>query len=654
MSNEKLKSENYQAFGGINSKFSPYSLGPMEFLDLVNVDFHVPGSLSQRWGTTLHISASGPVTGLYEFERTTGYSGLAFSHSGSIKFANFQTIVGVSSPFQATLLTWDPVSSATVGTGARSASVPIYMMPSIFGGNFMDYSTFNNRLYLADGNIFYKFDGSTLSMWGLPPVLGATYGITTAIGGQPARGHFGGSVISVALSYVNLDFQEGPVTYMGYADLKAVAAATFVACSLPYVIPDGFQIIGINLYESIGASPQPFGPFYLRQSVIQGSSLLAPTGTDATGFGSKSGGTMLSSATIAPSYVYPFIGVTVPPGTGSTTALYSVNLPSMLEIFSNQLFMAGMADKLSTLLFSDIGKGEQVSPQNSIEIRTNDGDRITGIKTYNQRLMIGKAFSIHQLMGEDTDNFVISQLSSEYGLYNNRCSTVYGDLFAFLDRKGIVEFNGAALNLISFKIQPIIDRINQGAAVTHACMVHDKVRNQILVGVPIDGATINNYTLAYDYIAKAWTTYKGFTPEIFAKTRSILGREVTFFGGFSGNISYFGPSLFSDNGTGFSMLIKSRFVHDMGDSIQKQFRYLYVNIDAPSSTLAIPVNFYQDYGSSVVLGRTLVISRFQDRLDFGISAKSVAFEMFQTSINVPFRFNGYTLDERMQRKEGSR
>ena len=69
MSNPKLKSENYQNFGGINSKASPYLTSPIEFLDIINFDFQTPGSLCERWGSTQYIGQTfaGKISSLTEY-----------------------------------------------------------------------------------------------------------------------------------------------------------------------------------------------------------------------------------------------------------------------------------------------------------------------------------------------------------------------------------------------------------------------------------------------------------------------------------------------------------------------------------------------------------------------------------------------------------
>jgi len=51
-------------------------------------------------------------------------------------------------------------------------------------------------------------------------------------------------------------------------------------------------------------------------------------------------------------------------------------------------------------------------------------------------------------------------------------------------------------------------------------------------------------------------------------------------------------------------------------------------------TTPLEIKFKKDYQDDTVLERTMYSSQFQSRIDFGIPAKSLAFEMFKKrSIN---------------------
>ena len=75
--------------------------------------------------------------------------------------------------------------------------------------------------------------------------------------------------------------------------------------------------------------------------------------------------------------------------------------PKYIELFNNSLFMSGFSSLLSTVCFSAIGEPEAVGATANFEVRTNDGDLVTGMRSYLGRLMISKLRSFHALTDRD-------------------------------------------------------------------------------------------------------------------------------------------------------------------------------------------------------------------------------------------------------------
>jgi hypothetical protein len=718
--NQKLKSENYMGLGGINVKFSPYITGPMEFLDLQNLDFQMPGAHTQRWGSTMYVgqTLSGRVNALTEFSRLDGTSmviagcsgalwygattgqmqGISFLGATSLTtagstfgFLNFNQVVGTAG---GVIMIQSGVYFQGQANLAFSPNANLAISGQTIGSNNLSSAALNNYFFAADGNQFFKFDGTTTSFVGIPPVTGAlTYGTTVYNAAGPGDIGVGATgYYSFYASLVNRRGFEGQIWPICANTAASVSSATlggtFIQTTVGILIPPQYDVSSINLYSYwssatlfIGSTTIWNKPYVFQRNVPLASASLV-TSSVFGGVGPTSGltlalvnlGTTLGGMSalinnggqfpdpIVNSY-YP-IGFTLvndPLGSPFPTSsqLGVVNevaitsfVPRFLETHQNRLFLAGFSSAPSISVYSDVGEPEGYPLENEFEVRTNDADVIVGMKSYNSRLYYFKRKSFHVLSGDTNANYRLDEVSHQFGAVNNRCIVTFDDneRLMFLDRKGLMAFNGAVVQHVSLKVQPYFDRMNYNAAATEACMVHDKLRNQVLCAIPIDGSSINNITIVYDYAADAWTTQKGVAPSVFAKIQGRNNTENAFYGSYSGVISWYGPSFTSDNGSGFTCVVKSRFNHELGDSTQKQYRRLYLNIDPPSATLSIPVKFYQDYGTSVVLGTTLVIGEFQNRLEYGISAKSIAFEMNQAATNVPLRIYGYTLEERLQRK----
>lgn len=699
MPNQKLKNENYTNFGGINSKVSPYANGPMEFLDLTNVDFQTPGSLTQRWGTTQMISGTsfvGKITGLHEYIKSSGESFIMFGTSGSIwaqtatnaiSGLSLSTLAGTTNTqaffgeilrsggnwiFTSRKTFWDDEASIPMLTfGGAGIGFSSAIDGMTLTGLNLDFVVANNWAYMCDGKNFLKWNGATLTRVGIPPVVsnqpsgtsGASYTI---------RGGAASTVIALAAAYVNDYGQEGQITPLLTLNTPQALVAngqTSVLIDASVYAPTQFQTSKLNVYAyqfPAGASNVNWDSqslfnlqysFYKSIGLTGGAyPLIAGSTTDPLlgetprfenldrpqRFQNK----VFGFTTIASAF---YLGIS----TGSTDGGFRYladEAPSMLEYYQNRLFLAGFSAAPSTLWYSDVGSPDTYDPEAFIEVRTNDGDRVTAIKATSEKLIVLKQNSVHQLTGDSPENFTLREVTTEFGCLNNRCVATYGDLMAFLDKKGIVEYNGAGLALKSFPIQPLVDRINYAAAVTNAIMAHDKSRNQLMVGVPIDGATLNNVTLVYDYYVNAWTKYDNFVPSIFAQMKSALLKERLWFGTPSGTIHHFGESFLADSGAGFTAYIKTRFLGDLGQSTEKQWRKLWVNVDdTPGATTALNISLFKNFGSSIVETRSIFNTPFQSNTQFGVSSKSLAFEMSKFATTCSFRFHGFSLEYRYQR-----
>lgn len=712
MSNPKFKVENYTNLGGINSKYSPHLTSPLEFLDIKNFDFQTPGSLTQRWGSTQYIGQTfvGKILTLSEYEKLSGASMIIVGATGGLWYGSTSTqLTGLSLTNLSTSLSFGLYAAVAVGiydppfpspdpTNPYWTSTSNFYMGSSFAqykdpqrtqkwpqqqsGNYSSIAYLTDFAFLADGSKFVKFDGTNVSNIGLPFPTIETFGITTLNGSTTGLGFHGLGAAVFYFSYVNNRGFESQIVPL-ISSLGTVNNSSFVVLpfgpslmiymTLTLSTPLGYGISAINIYSYyisdpsnasltanqsvLPVSPQMYNyPYTFLNSVpVSGSTVTTfPVGTTFSfatlSFLSANSGKLPNPIS---SQYEAAIGFTLTDTvyTNIRQGVYTNYYPQFLEVYDNRLFCAGFSATPSTVWFSDVKEPEGYLPENSFEVRTNDADFITALQSYQTRLYIFKKNSFHVLTGDNPANFFVQEISPIYGCLNNRCVLIFENVMFFLDRKGVIQYTGSNINYASAKIQPIFDRMNYNAALTEACAGHDKLRNQVLFAIPIDGSTTNNITLVYDYIADAWTTHVGYNPSIFAEVQGRNEIRRLFCGDYSGRINWFSASFLTDNGAGISLSFKTRYLHDMGDSVQKQFRRLYVNADQLSATLTNKINMYQDYGSSIVLGTTLNLGAFQERIEYGISAKSLAFELITVnSTNSPLRIHGFTIESRMQRR----
>jgi hypothetical protein len=322
-----------------------------------------------------------------------------------------------------------------------------------------------------------------------------------------------------------------------------------------------------------------------------------------------------------------------------------------MEIFNNQLFLAGFSSIQSTVFWSEIGEPESIDPAFFAEFRTNDGDRITGMKFYNNHLIVTKQRSFHQISGDNPDNFLFQEISDQYGCLSHKSMVQFESLLWFLDSKGICEYNGANVSIVSNKVEPIFRTMNIDAAIDNACAIHHRVNNEVWFAIPCNGATLNNCVVVYDYLSQAWTKYSGVDISTLFIARGNNTTRVPFFGGYTGNLFDFGPSLMSDNGSGITCSFQTHFLAQRGQSVENMYRRFYLNLNPILGiTQPITINLYSNYdGSTVQVSRTMYQNPFQARIDYGISAKSIQAEMIHTSASLPLVINGFTFEGRFQR-----
>lgn len=713
MPNQKIKSENYQNFGGINQKVSPHDTGIFEFLDLSNLDFQTPGSLSQRWGSTQYIGQTfaGPIRSIFEFAKLDGSSYVVESFSGGIVYGATTGVgQGMSFTLQSVTLslfafvasysrapiTLAPSESSPVGVryagdpetllGAPTAAI-FNITPTSSSPGYEAFTVLNNYMFGADTNKFFKFDGITTSPIGVPPPLRAYDGAgVTGVGASVYYSDLSGASDFIGIgmtgahaiyaSYVNNRGFEGPLWpisfFIGASFIDGSSLAglggTFLVSRIPLATPLMYGISAINQYIFWGPSLSLHDDFIFGTDFWGGfgAQMRLISQTPASGstltyiiLGSSIGGQSLIQANAGgfpPTSAYQPLGITLV-NQGPYTNISEIDIvqfaPTMLETYQNRLFSAGFSQARSTVWFSDIAEPEGYRPDFNFEVRTNDGDFITCLKAYSTRLYILKQRSFFILTGDNPNDFAVDQITDQYGCLNNRCAVIYNDLMVFLDRKGVILWNGASIVPLSDpKIKPIFDRMNYQAALTEACMVHDKIRNQILIAIPVDGSSTNNIMVVYDYLAGAWTSYKNFAASSLAQ---ITGRNTTknaFYGDYQGRLNWFGASFEADNGATIIPYWKTRFLHDLGDSTTKTFRRLFLDTDAPgTSTNAFKIDFYQNYGPSIVLSTTMTLTGTQSRIDFGIqNSKSVAFELTGLQMALPLRIHGFTLESRFMRR----
>ncbi len=679
----------YQALGGINLKASQYEMSTAQFLDLRNVDFDVPNALQQRPGQTYAIGSSngtsGPINSLFEYVKLDGSSFIvAGSDSAMFYVAN---------------------NGLTLLTAGWSNGQPTDML------------TFVNKLWMANGQNWRSFNGTTVVPSGLPmpprasmDLSGGGGGYTSSFLFNPFAYSSAGSsgflvagatmilspgvttvtrAVYMAYAYVRNDGYVGPCDLQNTARNIVMSSPTngseVVGSAVwgvgGFTIPSGYGISGVALYfaedtiyststqeviPGVGTAPvgrlgwmethasKVFASITLKPNadlsrfwlftLIPGASLFL---SNSSAFG---GATFWAATNIAYASFTTYDGSAdlVSGFSGSPFDFFATYTPKYIEVNNNTMFAAGFSSAPSSVWFSEVGEPEAFFVDSNFEVRTNDGDQIYATKSYQNQLLVMKENSFHKLVGDSSDNYQLIQISDQYGCLSNKSVLQYDQKILWLDKKGILEFNGANHNIISGPIEQIFRRMNISAAKEKACGVHHVYRNQLWWGIPVDGSTRNNLTVVYDYLIGAWTFFDGFSPASFATIKGGLTRPTAWRGDYSGMIHYFGESFYSDSGQGISTVIRTRYENVGGENQTTLWRRFFLDVATASGvTGAITGKVFSNYDSSTVQATfTIYQNQFQSRSEMGVPAKAVSVELGRFSASLPLLINGYAWSQR--------
>lgn len=658
MSYPKIKTASFTNFGGINSKTSPYILGQNEFTNLINVDFQMPGSLTKRWGSTMYVGTtlSTKIVGVYEYQTTAGFSQIIAVGQSTVYAATGFSLTPMYNYFGFTTTFGGTDFSGFVGT-SFGTGYTFYL-----GGTFWyDFENYANYLWGVNGQDIWKYDGSSFYFfsYGNPPGAFATY-VLNSSGVSPDVGGMTGYYF-YCYGNVNGRGYYGPITSLDPTEQCIPNGATQVEIDfystyfgITYGFEMGYGTTAIAIYRA--------GP-YDDANLPENQKTFFRIGLVPLGATSFIDHNIPQGATLAPTSI-SMVGELYNNNLFGAADLFGTKpqffKPRYIELFNNQMFFGGFyANALNTVTanpmpnpslvwFSDIGDPESIQPESNFEVKTNDGDVLRGMKSYLSSLLLFKTNSFHRLSGQDPQNFALTEISTQYGCVSNRAICVATNTCYFLDRKGVIAFNGANIDIISNKIDPVFARMNYNASLDQAAMTYDKVRNQIIVEIPIDDSLVNNFTVVYDTIVQAWTTYDGIKAASSSIIRGSLPNFSYIYGNYDGALQYNGPSYFSDNGVAYTALIKTRFFNEIDPATTKQWRRIFFNMDQESGS-TVTVNLIPNYGTSNAITRSFVQSPYLSRIDFGIPSTALSFELSMYSPVDSLRLHGFTMEYRFQR-----
>lgn len=241
---------------------------------------------------------------------------------------------------------------------------------------------------------------------------------------------------------------------------------------------------------------------------------------------------------------------------------------------------------------------------NFIDVRKNDGDKITGLGRFQDVIIVFKERSTYQLSFDDTGNPTISSITGSTGcIAHKTIENVENDLY-FLSREGVRVlgnepnfFTSIRTNLLSIRIQTEIDSINP--QYYEKCNAH-YFDNKYILSVPTTSSSIAK-TIVYDRRFQAWAIWTNFNANAYIKYVDTDNIEYLYFLDDGGTQCYkVTPGTYNDNGSAIEAFMVSKAFDLNSPDITKYFTDIGFILRRLTGQMSVTV--YADGG--VQLGTT--------------------------------------------------
>lgn len=239
---------------------------------------------------------------------------------------------------------------------------------------------------------------------------------------------------------------------------------------------------------------------------------------------------------------------------------------------------------------------------NVIDIRKNDGDKITGLGIFQDVVIVFKERSIYQLTFDSSGNPTVTPITYATGCVSHKSiRNVENDMY-FLSREGVrilgnqpQYFTAIRTNVISIRIQPTVDGIAKAYYKRANAEYFD---NKYILGVPTGSSSTIARTIVYDRRFEAFTLWSNFNTQSMVKYIDANNEEALYFLDDGGTQVYKrDPGTYADNGAAIEAYVVSKF-QDAGQPDMTKF-WVDVRLIFRSLNGQVELTIYQDGGTQV-------------------------------------------------------
>jgi len=276
----------------------------------------------------------------------------------------------------------------------------------------------------------------------------------------------------------------------------------------------------------------------------------------------------------------------------------------------DRLYVAGDPNNPNRIYFCDTGNPTSWSTgSNYIDIRSNDGDMITGILPLGDSLVIYKNNSVWMLAGTQTSDFFLSMVLSKVGCMAPGTLVEYHNIHIFLHRLGVFSFNGVNAQILSEKIEPRILDINATYIAKAAGGIY---KNHYWLSLTKTGDTENKDTYLLNMQLGAWTYFSGLSPNVFTSWNGPTDKGELFCGDSTNGFVWQLDTGTTDGSQIIETYFYSKYFSVENPEKSKMLRKLYFSTNLIGADIGVIIAV--DW-SKIEFGRTVNIASDGDSWD---------------------------------------
>lgn len=348
----------------------------------------------------------------------------------------------------------------------------------------------------------------------------------------------------------------------------------------------------------------------------------------------------------------------------------------------NRLYISATADAsdftnaATTLMDSTEVPGATVfagTGANFIDVRKDDGDRITGLGRFLDLVIVFKERSIYELSFDSSSNPIITPITGATGCVSHKSiESVENDLY-FLSREGIRVLgnepnfaDAIRTNVLSVRIQTSVDAINK---LSYPKANAHYFENKYFLAVPTTTSSVER-TIVYDRRFQSWSLWDNFNANAFVQFVDTNNIAYLYFLDDDGTQVYqYQAGTYSDNGVAINAYFISKafdlgnpdiikYFSDIGLIFRRLTGQLSVSIYTDDGLLFGTATLGQGSNDGMGLlelglqvlgegtGDTSETSTFADtplRVVVGTNSRTIKFKITSDRINEGFVFLGFIL-----------